>query len=55
MGADLIGWTFRERSLGYCKVLNTDTYLDEDSILWNTLVYSSTKAKDNVVSKVSEV
>jgi hypothetical protein len=54
-GADLIGWTFHERSLGYCKVLNTDTYLGSDSILWNTLAYSSSKAKDTVVSKVSEV
>ncbi len=54
-GADLIGWTFHERSLGYCKVLHTDTYLDSDSILWKTLAYSSSKAKDTVVSKVSEV
>ncbi len=54
-GADLIGWTFHERSLGYCKVLHTDTYLDSESILWNTLAYSSSKAKDTVVSKVSEV
>ncbi len=29
---DLIGWTFHEHSLGYCKVLHTDTYLDSDSI-----------------------
>jgi hypothetical protein len=54
-GADLIGWTFHERSLGYCKVLHTDTYLDSDSILWNTLTCSSSKAKDTVVSKVSKV
>jgi hypothetical protein len=52
---DLIEWTFHERSLGSCKVLHTDTYLDSDSILWNTLAYSSSKAKDTVVSKVSEV
>ncbi len=55
IGADLIGWTFQEHSLGYCKVLHTDNYLDSDSILWNTLAYSSTKAKDIAVSKVSEV
>jgi hypothetical protein len=54
-GADLIGWTFHERSLDYCKFLHTDTYLDSDSILWNTLAYSSSKAKDTVVSKDSEV
>jgi hypothetical protein len=44
-GADLIGWTFHERSLGSCKVLHTETYLDSDSILWNTLAYSSSKQR----------
>ena len=36
-------------------MLNTDTNLDDDSIIWNTLAYSSSKAKDIVTSKVSEV
>jgi hypothetical protein len=54
-GSDLIGWTFFEKSLGHCTVLNTDTYLDHDNILWHTLAFDSSKAKDIVVSKVSEV
>jgi hypothetical protein len=48
-------WTFHEKPLGFCEVLRTDTCLDDNSVLWNTLTYSSSKAKDTVVSKVSEV
>jgi hypothetical protein len=32
-GADLIGWTFYERTLGHCTVLHTDNFLDDDNIL----------------------
>jgi hypothetical protein len=54
-GSDLIGWTFFEKSLGHCTVLNTDTYMGHDNILWHTLAFDYSKAKDIVVAKVSEV
>jgi hypothetical protein len=31
-GLDLVGWKFKERTLGPCTVLSTDTLLDDNNI-----------------------
>jgi hypothetical protein len=54
-GRDILGWKFKERTLGPCTVLATDTLLDDDNILWNTLQIESSKSNDTFVAKVSEV
>ncbi len=56
-GLDLIGHSFSDKSLGDCLIVGTDTWLDEDGILWHLLQYTqSRKPKaDPLVSKVSEV
>jgi hypothetical protein len=54
-GLDLVGWKFKERTLGPCTALSTDTLLDDNTILWNTLQISSSKTNDTFVAKVSEV
>ena len=42
-GTDIIGWHFKENSLGNCVVIVPDTYLDDSNILWHTLqVFCST-------------
>jgi hypothetical protein len=55
-GGDIIGWHFKEKSLGDCVVLAPDTYLDENNILWNTLQVSCSKhPEESNVFKVSEI
>jgi hypothetical protein len=55
-GGDIIGWHFKEKSLGDCVVLATDTFLDENNILWNTLQISCSKHPEEAnVFKVSEI
>ena len=56
-GGDIIGWHFKEKSLGDCVVLATDTFfLDENNILWNTLQISCSKHPEETnVFKVSEI
>ena len=54
-GIDILGWTFKEKTLGPCTVVSTDTLLDDNNIVWNTLQLSSSKTKDTFVAKVSEV
>jgi hypothetical protein len=54
-GLDLLGWKFKERMLGPCTVLSTDTLLDDNNILWNILQVASSKTDDTFVAKVSEV
>ena len=57
LGLDLIGHSFPDKSLGTCCVVGTDTYLDEDGIIWHLLQYTSSRKPDDdpLVSKVSEV
>jgi hypothetical protein len=52
-GLDLLGWKFKEQTLGTCT--STDTLLDDNNILWNTLQIASSKTDDTFVAKVSEV
>ena len=40
-GIDLIGHTFHDTARSLCRIIGTDTYLDDDGILWHTLQYSS--------------
>jgi hypothetical protein len=54
-GIDILGWTFYEKTLGPCTVIGTDTLLDDNNILWNTMQISSSKTQDTFVAKVSEV
>ena len=56
-GIDLIGHTFQDTARGLCRIIGTDTYLDDDGILWHTLQYNSSKypKDDTRISKVSEV
>jgi hypothetical protein len=51
----MLGWRFKEKTLGPCTVVATDTLLDDNNILWNTMQISSSKTKDTFVAKVSEV
>jgi hypothetical protein len=56
-GLDLIGHSFPDKSLGTCRVIGTDTYLDDDGIIWHLLQYTSSRKPNDepLVSKVSEV
>jgi hypothetical protein len=54
-GLDLLGWQFKGKTLGPCTVVFTDTLLDDNNILWNTLQIASSKPNDTFVAKVSEV
>jgi hypothetical protein len=54
-GFDILEWKFKEKTLGPCTVVATDTLLDDNNILWNTMQISSSKTKDTFVAKVSEV
>jgi hypothetical protein len=55
-GTDIIGWRFKEKSLGNCIVIAPDTFLDDSNILWHTLQVSCSKhPEDHNVFKVSEV
>jgi hypothetical protein len=55
-GTDIIGWRFKEKSLGNCIVIAPDTFLDDNNILWHTLQVSCSKHPDeDNVFKVSEV
>jgi hypothetical protein len=55
-GGDIIGWHFKENSLGDCVVLATNTFLDENNIQWNTLQISCSKhPEESNVFKVSEI
>jgi hypothetical protein len=54
-GLDILGWKFKEKTLGPCTIVATDTLLDDNNILWNTMQISSSKTKDTFVAKVSEV
>jgi hypothetical protein len=56
-GIDLIRWTFHDQSLGTCTVIETDSYIDEDGVIWNCLAYSRAKhpKAPPEVSKVTEV
>ncbi len=56
LGIDLVGYSFKDRALGQCKVVGPSTYTDEDKITWNTLEFTSTTyPTDLQFSKVSEV
>ena len=56
LGIDLVGYSFKDRALGQCKVVGPSTYTDEDNITWNTLEFTSTTyPTDLQFSKVSEV
>jgi hypothetical protein len=56
MGSDIIGWHFKEKSLGDCIIIAPDTYLDDNNILWHTLQVSCSKhPEDCNIFKVSEV
>ncbi len=53
---DLVGYSFKDRALGQCKVVGPSTYTDEDNIVWNTLEFTSTTYPiDLQFSKVSEL
>ncbi len=55
-GTDIIGWRFKEKSLGNCIVIAPDTFLDDNNILWHMLQVSCSKHPDeDNVFKVSEV
>jgi hypothetical protein len=55
-GGNIIGWHFKEKSLGDCVILVPDTFLDENNILWNTLQVSCSKhPEESNVFKVSEI
>jgi hypothetical protein len=51
-GLDILGWKFREKALGPCTVIATDTLLDDNNILWNTMQIASSKTQDTFVAKV---
>jgi hypothetical protein len=56
IGIDLVGYSFKDRALGQCKVVGPSTYTDEDNIVWNALEFTSTTYPiDLQFSKVSEV
>jgi hypothetical protein len=55
-GTDIIGWRFKEKSLGNCIVIAPDTFLDDNNILWHTLQVSCSKhSEDPNLFKVREV
>ncbi len=56
-GIDLVGHTFQDTSRGLCRIIGTDTYIDDDGVLWHTLQYTSSKypKQDARISKVSEI
>jgi hypothetical protein len=56
-GIELVGHTFQDPSRGLCLIIGTDTYFDDDGVLWHTLQYSSSKYpnQEALFSKVSEV
>jgi hypothetical protein len=56
-GIELVGHTFQDPSRGLCRIIGTDTYIDDVGVLWHTLQYSPSKypKQDALVSKVSEV
>jgi hypothetical protein len=52
---DIIGWRFKEKSLGNCIVIAPDTYMDDNNILWHMLQVSCSKhPEDSNEFKVSE-
>jgi hypothetical protein len=54
-GLDLLRWQFKEKTLGPCTVVSTDTLLDDNNVLGNTIQIESFKTNDTFVAKVSEV
>ncbi len=56
IGINLVGYTFKDRVLGKCKVVAPSTYIDENNIVWNTSEFTSTTYPSELqFSKVSEV
>ncbi len=55
-GSDIIGWHFKENSLGDCIVIAPDTFLDANNIRWHTLrVSCSEHPEDSNVFKFREI